>query len=84
MTVYVFSHLIFAITGTSYIVICRVLFSGENLEETVHREVAEEVGIEVSSVRYVASQHWPFPGSLMAGCFATAEKQKVRGVFFMH
>nr|XP_045626115.1 NAD(P)H pyrophosphatase NUDT13, mitochondrial-like isoform X1 [Procambarus clarkii] len=50
---------------------------GENLEQTVHREVAEEVGIEVSSVRYVASQHWPFPGSLMAGCFATAEKQKL-------
>ncbi|XP_042214213.1 NAD(P)H pyrophosphatase NUDT13, mitochondrial-like isoform X1 [Homarus americanus] len=50
---------------------------GETLEETVHREVAEEVGIEVSSVRYVASQHWPFPGSLMAGCFAVAEKQQL-------
>ncbi|XP_042214221.1 NAD(P)H pyrophosphatase NUDT13, mitochondrial-like isoform X2 [Homarus americanus] len=51
--------------------------AGETLEETVHREVAEEVGIEVSSVRYVASQHWPFPGSLMAGCFAVAEKQQL-------
>nr|XP_053640243.1 NAD(P)H pyrophosphatase NUDT13, mitochondrial-like isoform X3 [Cherax quadricarinatus] len=50
---------------------------GESLEDTVHREVAEEVGIEVSSVRYVASQHWPFPGSLMAGCFAVAEKQEL-------
>lgn len=48
---------------------------GESLEETVRREVAEEVGIEVSKVRYIASQHWPFPGSLMTGCFAEVEKQ---------
>ncbi|XP_050690881.1 NAD(P)H pyrophosphatase NUDT13, mitochondrial-like [Eriocheir sinensis] len=48
---------------------------GENLEETVRREVAEEVGIEVAVVRYIASQHWPFPGSLMTGCFAEVEKQ---------
>ncbi|KAG0716849.1 Nucleoside diphosphate-linked moiety X motif 13 [Chionoecetes opilio] len=48
---------------------------GESLEETVRREVAEEVGIEVSQVRYIASQHWPFPGSLMTGCFAEVEKQ---------
>lgn len=41
------------------------------------REVAEEVGMEVASVRYVASQHWPFPGSLMAGCFAMAHIQDV-------
>lgn len=51
---------------------------GENLEETVRREVAEEVGIEVAMVRYIASQHWPFPGSLMTGCFAEVEKQPVR------
>ncbi|XP_068220567.1 NAD(P)H pyrophosphatase NUDT13, mitochondrial-like [Palaemon carinicauda] len=50
---------------------------GESLEETVRREVAEEVGIEVSAVRYAASQHWPFPGSLMAGCYAIAEKQEL-------
>lgn len=50
---------------------------GESLEETVHREVAEEVGVEVSSVKYVASQHWPFPGSLMVGCYALAEKQEL-------
>lgn len=40
---------------------------GENLEEAVVREVREEVGITVSDVRYVASQPWPFPNSLMLG-----------------
>ncbi|KAK3856560.1 hypothetical protein Pcinc_037119 [Petrolisthes cinctipes] len=52
--------------------------AGESLEETVKREVAEEVGMEVASVRYVASQHWPFPGSLMAGCFAMADIQELK------
>ncbi|KAM6067267.1 NAD(P)H pyrophosphatase NUDT13, mitochondrial isoform 1-T2 [Chlamydotis macqueenii] len=44
---------------------------GENVEETVRREVAEEVGLEVESLRYSASQHWPFPSScLMIACHA--------------
>ena len=38
---------------------------GESLEDAVHREVREEVGIEVSDVRYVGSQHWPHPNQLM-------------------
>ena len=38
---------------------------GETLEETVHREVMEEAGIEISEPRYVKSQPWPFPDSLM-------------------
>ncbi|MFA5853063.1 MAG: NAD(+) diphosphatase [Spirochaetales bacterium] len=38
---------------------------GETLEETVHREVMEEAGIEVGEPRYVKSQPWPFPDSLM-------------------
>jgi NAD+ diphosphatase len=38
---------------------------GESLEETVVREVREEVGIEVANVRYFGSQPWPFPSSLM-------------------
>ena len=46
---------------------------GESLEEAVARELMEEAGIAVSDVRYVASQPWPFPGSLMIACLATAE-----------
>jgi NAD+ diphosphatase len=44
---------------------------GETLEEAVHREVQEEVGVELADVRYVASQPWPFPHSLMVGFEAT-------------
>lgn len=40
---------------------------GETIEECVVREVKEEVGITVGKVRYVASQPWPFPNSLMLG-----------------
>lgn len=40
---------------------------GERPEDTVHREVREETGIEIHSVRYFASQPWPFPGQLMLG-----------------
>jgi NAD+ diphosphatase len=44
---------------------------GETLEEAVRREVGEEVGVELADVRYVASQPWPFPHSLMIGFEAT-------------
>jgi NAD+ diphosphatase len=40
---------------------------GESLEETVAREIREEVGVEVKDVRYFGSQPWPFPHSLMVG-----------------
>lgn len=45
---------------------------GESIEEAVAREVHEEAGISVGQVRYVASQPWPYPSSLMIGCFAEA------------
>jgi NAD+ diphosphatase len=38
---------------------------GESIEDCVHREVREEVGVQVDALRYVASQSWPFPHSLM-------------------
>lgn len=45
---------------------------GETIEAAVARELGEEAGITVKDVRYVASQPWPFPSSLMIGCTATA------------
>lgn len=41
--------------------------AGETLEETVHREVYEEVGLQVKNIQYFDSQPWPFPDSLMMG-----------------
>ncbi|MEM9425636.1 MAG: NAD(+) diphosphatase, partial [Pseudomonadota bacterium] len=41
---------------------------GETIEAAVRREVFEEAGIKVGEVRYLASQPWPFPNSLMFGC----------------
>ncbi len=46
---------------------------GESLEEAVAREVFEEAGVKVGEVRYMASQPWPFPSSLMLGFHAEAE-----------
>jgi NAD+ diphosphatase len=43
---------------------------GENLEAAVHREIREEVGVEVKNIRYFGSQPWPFPNSLMIGFIA--------------
>ncbi|WP_440068554.1 NAD(+) diphosphatase [Streptosporangium sp. OZ121] len=45
---------------------------GESLEHAVAREVAEEVGVRVAEPRYMGSQPWPFPRSLMLGFFARA------------
>lgn len=45
---------------------------GETVEETLSREVAEEVGLEVQGMSYSSSQHWPFPhSSFMIGCHAS-------------
>lgn len=43
---------------------------GETPEQTVAREVREEVGIEIENIRYIESQSWPFPSQLMLGFFA--------------
>ena len=46
--------------------------TGETIEAAVARELREEAGVEVSDVKYIASQPWPFPSSLMIGCWARA------------
>ena len=50
---------------------------GECVEAAVRREVMEEAGVRVGAVRYLASQPWPFPASLMLGCLAEAETEAV-------
>jgi NAD+ diphosphatase len=50
---------------------------GESLEEAVAREVYEETGIRVREARYLGSQPWPFPSSLMLGFHAVAETSEI-------
>jgi NAD+ diphosphatase len=56
----------------SYSALAGFMEPGESIEEAVRREVVEEVGVTAGAVRYIASQHWPFPSSLMIGCVAEA------------
>jgi NAD+ diphosphatase len=51
---------------------------GESLEETLVREVGEEVGVEVGDVRYFGSQPWPFPNSLMIAFTAEWRSGEIR------
>ena len=50
---------------------------GESIEEAVARELQEEAGLEISSVTYLGTQPWPFPGSLMIGCMAEASNREI-------
>jgi NAD+ diphosphatase len=52
--------------------------AGENLETTAKRETREEVGIEIDSIHYKASQPWPFPNSLMIGFTARYVRGEIR------
>ncbi|MBB3471858.1 NAD(+) diphosphatase [Sphingomonas sp. BK345] len=55
-----------------YSALAGFLEPGESIEEAVAREIAEESGVRVKDVRYVASQPWPFPSQLMIACVAQA------------
>jgi NAD+ diphosphatase len=51
---------------------------GETIEEAVRRELMEEAAAQVGEVTYHATQPWPFPSSLMIGCFAQAANREVK------
>ncbi len=59
-----------------YSVLAGFVEAGESLEACVAREVAEEVGVTVREIRYLGSQPWPFPRSLMIGFSALADPEQ--------
>ena len=63
--------------GSFYSTLAGFVEPGESIEETVHREVFEEVGIEVKNLRYYRSQSWPFPNSLMLGFHAEYDRGEI-------
>ena len=65
-------------TADFYSVLAGFVEPGETLEDTVHREIEEEVGIKIRNVRYFGSQPWPFPDSLMIGFTAEYESGEIR------
>jgi NAD+ diphosphatase len=62
---------------TMYSALAGFVEAGESLEEAVRREVWEESKVVVGAVRYVCSQPWPFPSSLMIGCIGEAESEEI-------
>ncbi|NJC35142.1 NAD+ diphosphatase [Sphingomonas jejuensis] len=60
-----------------YSALAGFLEPGEAIEEAVARELKEEAGVVATHVRYVASQPWPFPSSLMIGCIATVADRHI-------
>ncbi|WP_197517552.1 NAD(+) diphosphatase [Microbacterium karelineae] len=65
--------------GRMYSCFAGFVEAGESAEQTVHREIAEEAGVRVRDIRYIASQAWPYPRSLMLGFHATAvDESEVR------
>jgi NAD+ diphosphatase len=61
-----------------YSVLAGFVEPGERLEECIAREVAEEVGLEISNLRYFNSQPWPFPNSLMIAFIADYAAGEIR------
>ncbi|ERI89636.1 hydrolase, NUDIX family [Clostridiales bacterium oral taxon 876 str. F0540] len=64
--------------GKRYGLIAGFTEPGETLEECVKREAMEEVGIRVKNIRYLGSQPWPFPNSLMIGFTADYESGEIK------
>ena len=61
-----------------YSVLAGFVEPGESLEECIRREVKEEVGVDVTNIRYFGSQPWPFPNSLMIGFTAECGGGEIR------
>jgi NAD+ diphosphatase len=64
--------------GELFSVLAGFVEPGESLEEAVHREVKEEIGITIKNIAYFGSQPWPFPDSLMIGFTAQYESGEIR------
>lgn len=64
--------------GGFYSTLAGFVEAGETVEQTVHREVKEEVGLDVGELEYFASQAWPFPHQLMIGYFAQYQSGDIR------
>ncbi|KEO56037.1 NAD(+) diphosphatase [Thioclava pacifica] len=62
---------------TMYSALAGFMEPGETFEAAVRREVFEEAGVQVGPVRFVASQPWPFPASLMLGCHGIATSSEI-------
>lgn len=63
--------------GNMYSLIAGFVEAGETLEECVAREIKEEVGIKVKDIKYLGSQPWPFPNSLMLGFTAQYDSGEI-------
>jgi NAD+ diphosphatase len=61
-----------------YSILAGFLETGESLEQAAVREIREEVGIEISDLRYFDSQPWPFGRSLMIGFYAQYASGEIR------
>ena len=60
-----------------YALIAGFVEPGESIEEAVHREVLEEVGIKIKNLRYFGSQPWPYPCGIMVGFNADYESGEI-------
>ncbi|MCT4655832.1 MAG: NAD(+) diphosphatase [Cohaesibacter sp.] len=63
--------------GPMYSTLAGFMEQGETIEAAVRREIFEEAGIHIDAVRYAGSQPWPFPSSLMLGCYAEATSDQI-------
>lgn len=61
-----------------YALIAGFVEAGESIEDAVHREVAEEIGIKIKNLKYQKSQSWPFPNSLMLAFTAEYDSGEIK------